>query len=242
MIVRRSRRPRRGKLSLCRTTLRWSEYFFLIVGFLCLGYVGFTMAHAFFYQSYESYQLEQSLRGKNSTATGYFQNLFKPPVPEPPAEAWRGTPTDPGLIGRVEIPRLDISAVVREGVDAKTLSRAVGHVPSTPLPGALGNVAIAAHRDTYFRNVRNIRKGDRIRMVTPKGTYEYTVDSLKIVAPTEVRVLDPTPEPVITLVTCYPFNYIGSAPKRFIVRARQVTQVATAAQLNGTTGAGTLSH
>jgi sortase A len=225
MIVRVKANP--SKSTLCRTTLRWSEYFFLIVGFVCLGYVAFTMGRAYIYQSYESYQLEQSLQGKDATPSGFFANLFHPTSIAPPAppQPTAGAPqveVDPGLVGRVEIPRLDISAIVREGVDSGTLSRAVGHVPSTPLPGSHGNVAIAAHRDTYFRNVRNIRKGDRIRMVTPKGTFEYAVESLKIVAPTEVRVLDPTPQPAITLVTCYPFNYVGSAPKRFIVRARQV--------------------
>ena len=216
----------RIRVPLDRTTLRRSEYLFLIVGFLCLGYVGFTMAQAYFYQSYESYQLEESIRGRGATASGYLRSFWRPIEPPPRVLIRQETPelvSDPGLIGRVEIPRLDISAMVREGVDAATLSRAVGHVPNSPLPGAAGNVAIAAHRDTYFRNVRNIRNGDRIRMVTPKGTYEYIVDSLKIVEPTEVNVLDPTPEPAITLVTCYPFNYIGSAPKRFIVRARQVT-------------------
>lgn len=216
----------RIRVPLCRTTLRRSEYLFLIVGFLCLGYVGFTMAQAYLYQSYESYQLEESIRGRGATASGYLQSFWQPVAPPLPILIKQEAPdlvSDPGLIGRVEIPRLDISAMVREGVDAATLSRAVGHVPSTPLPGAAGNVAIAAHRDTYFRNVRNIRNGDRIRMVTPKGTYEYIVDSLKIVEPTEVNVLDPTPHPAITLVTCYPFNYIGSAPKRFIVRASQVT-------------------
>ena len=214
------------RVPLCRTTLRRSEYLFLIVGFLCLGYVGFTMAQAFVYQRYESYQLEQSILGQGATASGYLQSLLRPAEPPPPVSIRQAPPelvTDPGLIGRVEIQRLDISAMVREGVDAATLSRAVGHVSSTPRPGEAGNVAIAAHRDTFFRNVRYIRNGDRIRMVTPRGTYDYVVDSLKIVDPTEVKVLDPTPQPAITLVTCYPFNFIGSAPKRFIVRARQVT-------------------
>ena len=227
----------RIRVPLCRTTLRRSEYLFLIVGFLCLGYVGFTMARSYFYQSYESYQLEESIRGRGATVSGYLQSLWKPTEPPPPISIKQDVPelvTDPGLIGRVEIPRLDISTMVREGVDAATLSRAVGHVPSTPLPGAAGNVAIAAHRDTYFRNVRYIRNGDHIRMVTPKGTYDYVVDSLKIVDPTEVRVLDPTPHPAITLVTCYPFNYIGSAPKRFIVRAHQVTTEARLGDPKGT--------
>ncbi len=217
----------RVKWGLSLSTLRWSEYFFLIIGFVCLGYVGFTMGQASLYQSYESYQLEQSLQGQDANVSGYLQSFFRPAKLELPQVARRvptepGVDGDPGLIGRVEIPRLDISAMVREGVDSGTLSRAVGHVPSTALPGAAGNVALAAHRDTYFRNVRNIRHGDHIRMVTEKGTYEYIVDSLTIVSPTEVKVLDPTASPAITLVTCYPFNYVGSAPKRFIVRASQI--------------------
>ncbi len=225
-----------------RTMLRWSEYFLLTVGFLCLGWVGFYMAESYVYQSYESYQLQQSLKGNGSTLTGYLQSFFShdtAPAERPDVEVrtrreqrQETSPVpniDPGLIGRVEIPRLDISAVVREGVDSKTLSRAVGHVPSTALPGDPGNVAIAGHRDTYFRNVRNIRKGDHIRMVTQKGTFEYAVDSLRIVGPTDVKVLDPTADPAITLVTCYPFNYIGAAPKRFIVRARQILSEARAA-------------
>lgn len=216
----------RIRVPLCRTTLRWSEYIFLIVGFVCLGSVGFAMTRAYLYQSYESYQLEQSISGQGATALGYLQSFWKPTEAPQPILSRKEPPeliSDPGLIGRVEIPRLEISAMVREGVDSATLSRAVGHVSSTPLPGAAGNVAIAAHRDTFFRNVRYIRNGDRIRMVTPRGSYDYVVDSLKIVDPTEVKVLDPTPHPAITLVTCYPFNYIGSAPKRFIVRASQVT-------------------
>ena len=225
----------RLRIPLCRTTLRRSEYFFLIVGFLCLGYVGFTSGRSYLYQSYESYQLEESIQGRGATPLGYLQSFLKPIQPPPPVSIQQETPelvTDPGLVGRVEIPRLEISAIVREGVDTATLGNAVGHVPGTPRPGSAGNVAIAAHRDTYFRNVRYIRNGDQIRMVTPKGTYDYVVESLKIVSPTEVKVLDPTPEPAITLVTCYPFNYIGAAPKRFIVRARQVVTEARSSDLN----------
>jgi sortase A len=129
---------------------------------------------------------------------------------------------DRSLVGKVEIPRLKISAVVREGVDTKTLALAVGHVPETARPGEPGNVAIAAHRDTFFRNVRYIRKGDDIRMMTAAGNFNYVVTSTSIVKPKDVKVLDPTPSRMLTLVTCYPFNWIGPAPNRFIVRARQV--------------------
>jgi sortase A len=126
------------------------------------------------------------------------------------------------LVGRIEIPRLNISAVVREGADHKTLKNAAGHLPGTPLPGQQGNVAIAAHRDTFFRALKGVRKGDEISVVTPSGTFEYQVESMKIVLPTNVEVIEPTKESALTLITCYPFYYVGSAPKRFIVRARQI--------------------
>jgi LPXTG-site transpeptidase (sortase) family protein len=119
---------------------------------------------------------------------------------------------------------LNVSAVVREGVDSKTLRRAAGHVPGTALPGDDGNVAVAAHRDTFFRGLRDVRENDRIRMVTPDGTFEYVVRSTTIVTPTDVEVLDPREgKRELTLITCYPFNYVGHAPKRFIVKAEQAS-------------------
>lgn len=130
---------------------------------------------------------------------------------------------DPKLIGRIDIPRLRVRAVVKEGIDDKTLRRAVGHVPETVRPGVPGNVGLAAHRDSFFRGLRNVRKQDRIVIETLDGKYEYEVESTQIVRPKDVQVLAPTKESVLTLVTCYPFNYVGNAPKRFIVRARQVS-------------------
>jgi sortase A len=123
------------------------------------------------------------------------------------------------MIGRIEIPRLGVSAVVKAGSDARTLRLAVGHIPGTALPGEQGNVGLAGHRDTFFRRLRDIRPDDRIRVVTPEGTFVYKVARTDIVMPTDVWVLDPTDRSVLTLVTCYPFSYIGSAPQRFIVRA-----------------------
>ena len=123
------------------------------------------------------------------------------------------------VVGRVEIPRVGVSAVVREGDDVKTLRRAVGHIPGTALPGENGNAALAGHRDTFFRGLRDIRKGDQITLTTPAGNARYLVKSTRVVEPSEVSVLAPTDGSTLTLVTCYPFNYIGAAPKRFIVRA-----------------------
>jgi sortase A len=104
-------------------------------------------------------------------------------------------------------------------VDARTLRSAVGHVPETALPGEPGNAAFAGHRDTFFRKLRHVRKGDRIVVTTPDGVYDYVVRETRVVPPSDVSVLEPTAEQSLTLVTCYPFDYIGSAPERFIVRA-----------------------
>lgn len=129
---------------------------------------------------------------------------------------------DPLVLGRIEIPRVGIGAIVREGTDEATLALAVGHVRGTARPGQNGNTVLAGHRDTFFRGLRNIRMNDRIRLVVPPHTFQYHVVSLEVVAPDELRVLDPTKDEMLTLVTCHPFRYIGHAPRRFIVRAARV--------------------
>lgn len=148
---------------------------------------------------------------------------------KPPAETHRREQLPPaigpnGLIGRVSIPRLQLTAIVREGTGERTLSLAAGHIPGTAMPGVNGNVAIAGHRDTLFRGLRGIQKGDRIEFEALNGRFEYQVESTEIVTPQDVSVLNPGAQPELTLVTCYPFDYIGSAPKRFIVKAAQVIE------------------
>ena len=124
------------------------------------------------------------------------------------------------LIGRLAIPRLNVRSVVREGAGQDTLDLALGHIPGTALPGQPGNVGVAGHRDTLFRGLRNVEKNDVILFQTPAATYRYQVESTAIVKPQEVDVLNAGFYPEMTLVTCYPFNYVGSAPDRFIVKAR----------------------
>jgi sortase A len=126
------------------------------------------------------------------------------------------------LIGRLDIPRVGISTVVVEGIGSKDLRHAVGHVPGTALPGQTGNVAIAGHRDTFFRGLREIRAGDTITLTTPRGTYSYGVDSAVVVDPHSVYLLKASSSPELTLITCYPFYYVGPAPDRFVVRARRL--------------------
>lgn len=127
-----------------------------------------------------------------------------------------------GLVGRIEIPRVGVSAVIGCGIDDKTLAHAVGHIPGTALPGKNGNIGLAGHRDSFFRGLRGLTLKDRIEIATPDGQYEYAVDSIQIVEPGRADVLRPTVGETLTLVTCYPFSYIGQAPKRFVVKARRV--------------------
>jgi sortase A len=127
-----------------------------------------------------------------------------------------------GPVGRLEIPRLHLAIMVLEGDDERTLGKAAGHLPDTVMPWEHGNAAIAGHRDTLFRPLKDIKRGDEIRLTTPAGLLTYLVTELKITTPDDVDVLAPTTNQVLTLVTCYPFYYIGSAPKRMIVRAERV--------------------
>ena len=198
-IVERRPRPR---------TRRWLERLLIAVGVLCLGYFLYAYAEARLYQSFEDQQLNAILKSAPETSASTAK------------AAPRHAPPAPGsTIGRIEIPRLHVSAVIRAGSDARTLQLAVGYIPGTALPGESGNVGLAGHRDTFFRKLRNINPDDEIRITTKDGVYHYYVQRTNIVEPTDVWVLNPTTFPALTLVTCYPFTYIGSAPQRFIVRA-----------------------
>ncbi len=163
------------------------------------------------------YQARQSLALADAQPAPVPESGCSDGVVAPQTEA-----LDPLVMGRIEIPRVEVSAIVRQGVDDETLDLAVGHVTDTARPGEIGNTVLAGHRDTFFRGLRNISVDDRIVLVVPPHEYEYRVVSLEVVPPTEISVLDPTENEVLTLVTCHPFNFIGSAPNRFIVRAERV--------------------
>ena len=189
--------PRRRRLVLVVI-----ERALLLVGLSTLGYVAGTLGGAALYQEYELRQLDAALRSG--------------PPPARPA----GAAAPRRVIGRIDIPRLGVSTIIKEGEDARTLQLAVGHIRGTSLPGAAGNIGLAGHRDTFFRRLEGIEAGDVIRLVAPEGAFTYTVERTSIVEPDDVWVLDPTPDPALTLVTCFPFTYVGSAPQRFIVHAR----------------------
>jgi len=143
------------------------------------------------------------------------------------------------LLGRLEAPSVKLSTVVLEGSDDGTLSRGSGHIEDTPLPGQPGNVGIAGHRDTTFRALRHIHIGDPLNYKTADRLYRYRITKTMIVGPDDVYVLDPTPGPALTLVTCYPFEFIGHAPNRFIIRAEQIGEEARTGGAGEAAGAGT---
>jgi len=193
---------------------RWLERFLLLIAIAGIGIWAFSHVSSAVFQYWANRILEHSEPTRTT-----------PSPSNPPASL--PAPPDGALLGRLEIPRLHVQSVVREGVGDLTLSLAVGHIPGTALPGQNGNIAVAGHRDTFFRALRSIGKNDLIRFRTPENTYLYKVESTQIVEPQDVQVLQPGPYPELTLVTCYPFYYVGSAPNRFIVKAREVTPVAS---------------
>ena len=229
------------KIKTATNAWRWVEYLFLGAGILALavcatGYLGGAA-----YQSWQNYSFECRLQGTPPTLRSYLayegQRLVEA------EEAWCGVGAEPataaralplraqrrpaavpdGLVGRLVIPLLHLGEIVREGDGEGTLSLALGHIPGTALPGQGGNVGVAGHRDTLFRSLRLIGKNDRIQFQTLDGSYDYRVESVAIVKPTDVAVLAPGRHAELTLVTCYPFYFVGAAPDRFIVKARQVS-------------------
>jgi sortase A len=201
------------------------RYFFLAIAVACLGLYSFTYLERVLYQAHESREFDQTpdrsavavAANNNTTSIGRVVRPSRKSVPS----SRLSSPT--ALIGRLTVPRLHLSAMVREGIDPNTLLLAIGHIPATALPGQAGNVGVAGHRDTFFRGLKDLRARDEIRFSTLNGDFKYVVESLIIVEPDNVGVLAQSSENVLTLVTCYPFSYIGAAPKRFVVRAMQVS-------------------
>ncbi len=175
-------------------------YFFLAFGVFALAYAGYVYADSRAYQAIETEKFEQATLSS-----------------EPPHILVKGD-----IIGEFQVPRLGLSVMVVEGDSRANLRRAVAHISNSPLPGELGNVALAGHRDTFFRPLRNIHVGDEITFKTQARTINYVVESFDVVAPDDLQILDPTAGHDLTLVTCYPFYFVGPAPKRFIVHAREV--------------------
>jgi sortase A len=179
--------------------LRAAYYIFLAGGAFGLGYAGYVIADAHTYQAIEQSKFESAS----------------------PAEE-RHPLIAGGAIGEMEVRRLGLKAIFVEGDSPRILRHAVGHIAETALPGEWGNVVLTGHRDTFFRPLRNIRQGDAITLTTVDGDFQYQVEWTAVVPPSDVQVLQSSSGRTLTLITCFPFYYVGPAPKRFIVRARQI--------------------
>ncbi len=180
--------------------LRWASFVFLLAGVVAVAYASIMVLYGEAYQAIELRKFEHAV----PTAEPHLLGIGE-------------------VIGEIQIPRLGVKAVVLQGDNIELLDHAVGHLPQTPLPGEWGNVALAGHRDRLFRPLREIRPGDTIIIATSNGSFQYEVQSTFVVPSTEVGVLRSSGAKELTLITCFPFNYVGHAPNRFIVRCREVT-------------------
>lgn len=181
------------------TAQQVAERFFFSLGIVLLMYAGGTTAYGSFTQRYATWQFDREMVAAAS---------------EPTTELREGD-----AVGKLEIPRLKMSVMVFQGVEESALVAGAGHVPGTPSPGGDGNVVIAAHRDTYFRKLSGIVPGDRVRIATTHGVYEYVVDFSATVNPEDTQVMESRGRNELTLITCFPFYFVGNAPQRFIVHA-----------------------
>lgn len=197
----------------------------ILVGFAGVLVWAWGMLETTLYQHVQKNRFQRELREFPRPAAPH----VTPPVArrEPAASGavrsatpgWFGR--DPLVLGLLEVPRLEMSVVIREGMDDATLRKAAGHVPSTARPGESGNVVVLGHRDTLFRPLRGLEKGDRVRVRTMQGDFGYRVDSIEIVSQENVAFPEGN-EARLTLVTCFPFDFVGPAPRRFVARGHLV--------------------
>jgi sortase A len=197
------------------------ERVFWFIAAVAFAIYGLSIVETRLYQLYLDWQFTEALQ--------------PPPlvIPSGVSAAAAVGKTKPGQgepLGRLEIPSIELSAMVAEGVASSTLRRGVGHVPGTALPGGRGNVGLSAHRDTFFRHLGELQKGDVISITTVEGTFDYIIESSRVVDADESAALRDIGRPTLTLVTCYPFHYVGPAPKRFVVHAGLVEHEAQTAE------------
>ena len=195
-----------------KTILTLSYRLLFVLGCSAIAYYATAAAAAEYYQACTQEQL----------------NRVADHLIEVKSDAWlsRRSPLRVGsgltLVGRLVVPRIGLSAMVADGTSSRVLRLAIGHVPETAAPGSSGNVALVAHRDTFFRRLGDLHRGDLIHVIVPGSQYNYEVVFTSIVRPDETWVLQPATGQTLTLVTCYPFHFVGAAPNRFVVRARRI--------------------
>ena len=198
-------------MSRIRAAAQRASSLLLAVGVLFLVYAAYVVIDERLYQMRALKQLAQERQSVDLQAAASI----------PAFGATTAPPSDGTPIGQIQIQRLGISVVVVQGESEDILRRAVGHLARTALPGHEGNVVLAGHRDTFFRALKGIVRGDRITMSTRDHDFEYVVESTSIVQPNDVGMIAPSGGHTLTLITCFPFYFVGPAPNRFIVVARE---------------------
>jgi len=189
--------------------LRAFQQVTLMAGLCLVLWPCYVMAESRWVQYVGAMQLAAATREQRETI-----------VPPKPSGSSSRTSLQRGrVLGQFEVPRLKLSYVLLEGTDNRTLDKSIGHVEGTGLPGESGNISIAGHRNTHFRKLEWIRRGDEIVLTSPRGQYRYRVEWLRLFRPDDIEVIDAGHGPAVTLITCFPFEYVGSAPLRYIVRA-----------------------
>ena len=202
-------------MTATRRLLRGVEIVLLAVGVACLAYVAAVGFEIKTYQALQERRLDEVIAARKAEVVGMYRTESREATPpEGPTGDQLGD-----LVGRIEIPRLGLRAAVVQGDNTAILQVAVGHIPWTPRPGEPGNAVLAGHRDTFFRPLRGVRIGDEVVMRLPEGDIVFDVTDTALVEPDAVWVMNDTASSVLTLVTCYPFDYVGPAPLRFVVRA-----------------------
>ena len=204
-----------------RVFLRWTHWFLFIAGAVTLAWVALSLFQARLYQQSAGSALDAQVRAAQ-IQSAQIQPAQIQAASQLPANLPRAIVKEGEVLGRMEISRLGMSIVILEGTSSRTLRLGVGHIAGTAFPGEPGNIGIAGHRDSYFRALKDIRSGDEISIQTATGLSRYQVDRVQMLEPSNIAVLAPTAIPGITLVTCYPFYFVGPAPRRFVVHAHHV--------------------
>lgn len=218
-------------------TLKTAQWIFIVLGVVLVGIFVAAIVHREMGSRSDMEAFEEAKRARANATPAV---LAPEPTPEPTKAP---LPTDfpvdtelwaKGRIAKYEeslehefnaplailrIPKIDLEVAVLEGTDDLTLNRAVGWIEGTATLETMGNMGIAGHRDGYFRRLKDVVVGDEIQLETLDGTMTFVIEDISIVLPSDVHVLNPTEQPTVTLVGCYPFYYVGKAPKRYIVRA-----------------------
>jgi sortase A len=215
-------RGRGTRSAVASTLFRTLERLSLVGGICLLAWPVFVLADSAYVQWSGKRQLERAAQVAAFAQSGQA-------APQKPAETIvvrkpggvPATTVPPGsVLGSIDVPRLGLSYVLLEGTDNRTLDKSVGHVEGTAAVGSAGNISVAGHRDTHFRKLEWIHRDDDIIVTAPNGSrYNYRVEWIRLFKPADIQVLDASHGPALTLITCFPFEYVGSAPLRLIVRA-----------------------